>query len=437
MTGKQARMRLWRAGCTAVVLLTAVAGCSDGDGNGHPGGKPAADGKPSGPTRPVHDPARTFASGQGVVLPEAATSGRLTVGGTMNEPPPVTLHKQRAFVAGPDKVQAVDTVTAKRTTVRPEGTALEEVDVMGDENPAQAPALTKSGDGALLVHPFMVEVTGTGTQSDHVAVEITGIDADTAKVKWRMPIQVPDWAVDSYSPVTATAHADKNLAAVTVSTDDESITYGVDLTHRRTVWKKKDFETAAVSGQTVVGLSDEGGEHERVVAYDMSSERRLWRGQDSYELSAEAAGPHLVAVHGRDYEDGDSYDRLLDLRSGDVEKDFPPDSSVTTCKYDSKSTVVCSGSGPSGEIAIAVDASSAKGLWELPDKKSDRIAPEVFGAWHGRVYGETKNGPVALDARSGKDAPENPRISPFLVNESIGVALDKSGDRLMAYPTAG
>nr|WP_237281897.1 hypothetical protein [Streptomyces griseochromogenes] len=42
-------------------------------------------------------------------------------------------------------------------------------------------------------------------------------------------------------------------------------------------------------------------------------------------------------------------------------------------------------------------------LWQLPVKQADRIAPKITTAWHGRVYGGTDHGAIALDARNGKD----------------------------------
>lgn len=85
-------------------------------------------------------------------------------------------------------------------------------------------------------------------------------------------------------------------------------------------------------------------------------------------------------------------------------------------------------------------ARSGKVLWQLPDEQSDRVAPEVTSAWHGRVYGETENGPVALDARTGEDAPAGPGIAPVLVNGSAALALKQEDGwkyNLFVYAATG
>ncbi|ARP72327.1 hypothetical protein LK07_24045 [Streptomyces pluripotens] len=74
----------------------------------------------------------------------------------------------------------------------------------------------------------------------------------------------------------------------------------------------------------------------------------------------------------------------------------------------------------------------------MPDQRSHARSKDfatALAAWHGRVYGRTDHGPVALDARTGKDLP-NPGVAPFLVNESTGLVLDKGGSNLIAYPTS-
>ncbi|MFH8738876.1 hypothetical protein [Streptomyces sp. NPDC017964] len=81
-----------------------------------------------------------------------------------------------------------------------------------------------------------------------------------------------------------------------------------------------------------------------------------------------------------------------------------------------------------------MNASTGKVAWQLPGAGADRIAPDVTAAWHGRVYGKTAAGPIALDVRSGKDLP-SPGAAPMYVNESTGLVL--SDDSLVAYPTSG
>ncbi|ARP72341.1 hypothetical protein LK07_24155 [Streptomyces pluripotens] len=152
-------------------------------------------------------------------------------------------------------------------------------------------------------------------------------------------------------------------------------------------------------------------------------------------MSIVPAGPRLVRVSGKDYDRGHSYDRLVDAGSGRTVRTMPADLAGSECDYDDRSALVCSGMGAESQVAYGLDASTGKDLWRLPDQQADRIAPKVTAAWHGRVYGTTDHGSVALDARTGKDLP-NPGIAPILVNESAGLALDQDGSNLIAYPTS-
>ncbi|MEU7508982.1 hypothetical protein [Streptomyces lavendulae] len=56
----------------------------------------------------------------------------------------------------------------------------------------------------------------------------------------------------------------------------------------------------------------------------------------------------------------------------------------------------------------------------------------MTAVWHGRIYGSTDSGPLALDARTGDDLPAAPGIAPYAVNEYVGLAL--KGTDAMAYP---
>ncbi|MBT2458091.1 hypothetical protein [Streptomyces sp. ISL-86] len=57
--------------------------------------------------------------------------------------------------------------------------------------------------------------------------------------------------------------------------------------------------------------------------------------------------------------------------------------------------------------------------------------------WHGRVYGKTGSGTVALSGRTGADLPTQPGVAPDLVNGYTDVVIAESGDGLTAYQTAG
>lgn len=426
-------LRWGLAGLTAMATLAGCSGDGDQPGDERP---PSAAGKPKEAPRPVHDPPKKF-GGAGIAMPMEAVSGRLTIGGTLNEDVPVALHKQYAFVAAPDNVQAVNALTGDTVRrIKPEGNPVGKVGAAGDDNAAQAPFIARSGNSAHLLVPFLVEVAGTGTQADHTALEVTASDADSAKTLWRLPVRLPDWVDESSDRLTALAvGVSGHTAIVRVSDDEHAVAYGIDLEARRRVWTKDDYRAEAVAGGNVVGVSIKDGVHQRAIGYNVTSGSEKWKGEDSYELTVRQAGPHLVTVLGRNYESGDGYYRVLDGRSGAVKRNLPS-LGDSRCRYDAKETVVCGGQG-NESTAYAMDAKSAKTLWQLPDKKADRIAPEVTAVWHGRVYGKTSKAAVVLEARSGDDVAVQPGLAPLMVNESVALALDENGNQLKAHPTAG
>ncbi|MFF7357831.1 PQQ-binding-like beta-propeller repeat protein [Streptomyces filipinensis] len=377
--------------------------------------------------------------GKGSMMPETSVAGRLSVGGTLKSPLPVALYKGTAFVASTDRLQAVDTATGQITaTVTPRAKAVRPGE--WDDTPlAAAPVLATTRGTQTVITPFVVRQTGTGTQADHTAVEVTGTDAATGKVVWRLTFRPPQWD-DVYSGLRASVTgADKGVAVVRVSSasGDHAIAYGIDLDSARQAWTIDRFQATAVAGGAVVGtaLDDTVGVDQRPAGYDLTTGKRRWQGGHSTDVSAAPAGPTVVRVSGQDYDSGDAYDRLVDPASGRTVRTVPTNLAGTTCTYDDRSTLVCSGEGAQSQVAYGLDASTGKVLWQLPDQQADRIAPTVTAAWHGRVYGTTDHGPIALDARTGKDLP-NPGVAPFLVNESAGLALDKGGSNLIAYPTS-
>ena len=73
-------------------------------------------------------------------------------------------------------------------------------------------------------------------------------------------------------------------------------------------------------------------------------------------------------------------------------------------------------SGPNRTFAL--DAVSAQLLWSLP--AAGRVPPQVSTAWHGAVYGTTVNGPVVVDARTGRDRNPAPGAAPVVVDGYLG-----------------
>ncbi|MFE0099871.1 hypothetical protein [Streptomyces sp. NPDC059009] len=439
MRSTQVLGRTARLAATALAAVSMVTACGGG-------GDDAADKTPPKTTqdkrapRPVHDPPRKFAMKAGTVIPKEATTGRLT-GGRLDEDLPVALYRQTAFVAAPDAVLAVDTVTGKTVKrLTPKGAPFQdEAEKLANTTPAAAPLVVQDGKQSAVVAPFLVKVTGSGTQASHTAAEVTGVDATSARRLWSMPIRLPKWVSETTSQVTAAVVGSVDgTVVVSVAASDQAVSYGLDMDARRLLWTKPDYRAKTVAGRTMVGESiTDVGTHRRAVGYDAVSGRDLWKGVDSDSLEIQGAGPHLVTAYGSEYDSGDRYAQLLDARNGSVKAKLTDGPSSRTCRYDAKDTLVCGGLGTTQQEATALDARTGKTLWRLPDQSADRIAPKVTAVWHGCVYGTTDSGAVVLNARSGEDVSARAGAAPVLVNESVGLALDKRGDQLMAYPTTG
>jgi outer membrane protein assembly factor BamB len=370
-----------------------------------------------------------------VPLPGDAVEGRLTVGGTLNSPLPIALYKTTAFITTASRMRVMDTVSGKVTaTISPHSTP-ESGSEWASPGQASAPLLATSAGARVVIAPFVVKLSGTGTQANHVAVEVTATDADTGRVLWRVTLRPPEW--DSAADLQATAvGADHGVAVIRVSTSDDeySAAYGVDLNRPRQLWSVDEFEADAVTSHTVAGALLEGDE-QRPAGFDLATGKRLWQGSVGTGVGVGPASPGLLHVRGEDPDNADPYHRLVDARTGRTLHTLPADlgDSDTDCTYDGLGVMVCAYGMGGSRVAYGLDATDGKVLWHLPDKQADRIAPKVTTAWHGRVYGEAANGAIALDARTGKDLP-SPGAAPLLVNESTGIGLGDSG--LTAYPTS-
>jgi outer membrane protein assembly factor BamB len=211
-----------------------------------------------------------------------------------------------------------------------------------------------------------------------------------------------------------------------------SISFGVDLGTREVLWEKDLFNAEAVSGDAVVGGSKAGGSNTDVLTgLSLQSGEQLWR--DGREvLSAIAvtpAGPDLVLTTGTQESfygpQPDGRVVLLDPATGEATR-LLNGITPSSCRYDEDSVVVCAYT-PTEEdaeaAAFALDAETGELLWRLPDESGSRIAPQVTAVWHGMVYGNTADGPVVMDARTGEDVELEPGIAPQVVNEYAGIAV--------------
>ncbi|MFD9410120.1 PQQ-binding-like beta-propeller repeat protein [Streptomyces sp. NPDC059989] len=352
---------------------------------------------------------------------------------------PVALHGETAYVATTDRLLVFDTTNQQtRQTIRPEGGEPISTLTRGERNRAAPPVVTE-GDSPLVLAPFLIRQAGAGTQAARDSAELVATDAKTGKAAWRLSLPLPDWTKGAPEPLTASVvGAAGNVAVVTLAHKDTvftnaSTTYAIDLTARRVLWSQEMFSAATLAGGVVVGEKRKtaSDDYSTPAGYDLTTGAERWQGQEHINLELRPAGPNLIHLYARDRGDYRIvYERFLDPRTGEVRQNAVP--VPARCRHDGASAVVCWGR----DRVRGFDATTGTTLWQLPDEKAGRIAPQVTTVWHGRVYAKTANGTVALDSRTGADLPTPPVIAPDLVNAFTGIAISKSGDDVTAYQTA-
>ncbi|MFD3699631.1 PQQ-binding-like beta-propeller repeat protein [Streptomyces sp. NPDC058646] len=416
--------------------MAAAVGCTKGPDrvDGVPPANTAS--APAVPARVPYDPPAQFKGG--VLLPWEASSGLISVGGTWlyNARVPVALHQDMAYVATTDRMIAFDTTRGEaKGTITPEGESLATLEE-NNRNYGAPPVVA----GSIVLAPFLVRQAGIGTQAARTSTELVAADAATGKLAWRLPIAVPEWTKDVSSRLTASVvGAYGNIAVVTVAHERSvfysgSTTYAVDLSAHRVLWSQDFFKAFAVTDGIVTGEKRKAptDDYSAAAGYDLATGAERWHGEDLLQLGMQPAGPNLVFLAAQNKSDYRvSYRRFLDPATGAVKQNDVPGGS--RCEHDEASTVVCFG----GDSVVGIDATTGATLWQLPDKTANRIAPKVTAVWHGRVYGKTANGTVALDARTGADMPSQPGAAPDLVNAYTAIAIDPSGNSLMAYQAVG
>ncbi|MEU2390406.1 PQQ-binding-like beta-propeller repeat protein [Streptomyces sp. NPDC007369] len=417
---------------SALLIVAAVTGCGPQPGGSHD--------TSSKPARAVFDPPAKFDAEAGVPMPKAATAGLLSSQGKDMEllRNPVALYKEKAYVATQESLLSVDTTSGAVTAIRPEATPVTDPQDSHGFFTFTHPVSVTEGASPLVLASFVVKQPAMGTHAERAFVEFTAVNAASARVEWRLPLDIPEWAKDAPSPVsTRIVGSSGRVALVVVGAFKPSgyTTYAIDLVDRRVLWTRHLLKAERVAKGAVVGITKDqlNSQYEAAAGYDLNTGEQRWRGEDSQYPGVGEGGPQLVNVTGRS-KTGADFHRLVDPQTGAVRQELPEDFGPATCDFDGISTLVCFRNWQ-GLSVWAFDTANGQLRWKLPDKAADRIAPRVTAVWHGRVYGSTDSGPLALDARTGEDLPTSPGIAPYAVNEYVGLAL--KGTDAMAYPAIG
>ncbi|WP_229816355.1 outer membrane protein assembly factor BamB family protein [Streptomyces lucensis] len=409
-------------------LLTACGGGGSGDAGGQDGGTHRSGGGQQSKAKPYDPPLKfEYPAAQHVV------SGRWTV----------RLDGTTAYAVSDDQVKAVDVLDGKeRWTAGPKGAATRDTGYATGE--MARPTLTEIDGRRAVLAAFGVTTPGSGTTPDRNSVELAALDAGSGRRLWTATVDRPESGAKG-APVLVgtdgTAHA-----VVELGGDGDAVTLGISLDSGKVAWTAKGFAAKFVDGGTVVGLADSNGETDGgigVQGLKSSDGSRRWS-YDAPELNGATltwAGGGLftagVDPHEALEEDGVA---LLATSTGRPPAAYPSGKTAglsrLTCQFDDRGTTVCESALPDGHKRVFALDRSFRQLWSIDGADGSRLLPDVTTVWHGAVYGTTDNGPVVLDARTGKDRATSPAIAPYQVNEYAGLASTPSTG-IEAYRAVG
>jgi hypothetical protein len=318
------------------------------------------------------------------------------------------------------------------------------------------PLIANDGGRQVALVGYVVQVPGKGTIPPSAAIELDAVDAHAHRL-WRalapLPVQPSD--IGGQPTVALAGIAGRYAAVVVGDGNDNYRTVGFDLTSRKATWQNASFVAGAVAGDTVVGTIDPAGHQYGLGSHsgsdtlyvsgiDIQTGKTEWKRSEAVAAAnIQQGGPSAVLVEAADEYSGNDIISLLGALSGkgpviaDQPASLGGQALPWTCQFDGQRTVVCGyANGSQGLDAFAVDGITGKMLWQLPDKKANRTAPYITGTYGGMVYGITANGPVVLNARTGKDVNDSPGAAPIVADPDIGIA-DSEHDGLESYLATG
>jgi outer membrane protein assembly factor BamB len=274
------------------------------------------------------------------------------------------------------------------------------------------PAIVSSGGRDRVVGLFPGKLPGHGTTAATPVLEVLVVDPATGRTVGDDALPLPPHLAGEDFTSHQIVGADDQAIVIGLSGSGVDAVVVVDPTARRIRWARRGVIPVAASGGRVVVIGTVrpagifGGGTYRLQGIDAMTNAVRWSTApvSTHTYEAGPAGPTLVALFA-----GDGADGLLDISTGRRRFRFPDQSVRYDCVHDGRSVTVCH----STHQVLAFDAATARPLWELP--KGGRTQPTVTTVWHGAVYGTTANGPVVIDARTGRDRETSPGAAPSLV----------------------
>jgi hypothetical protein len=406
-----------------VVVGAVLAGCGGGGGDDKAAQStsepPKATSTSAKPERKSFDPPKVFSSSPAATLTEKITYDSEVV---------AALSDGNVYVGDTKTVEALDGLSGSPLwTVQPTLPPMQ-------QTKPHAPVVDE--DKHLVYYAFSVKVPGKGTTPSHPAFEVVAVEATSGKKEWTTTVDVatedPGNVTDGDVRVIA---ATAGSVVVTWFSNTFSVgnTYVLDTGTHQVRWKHDQFLAGDVDTDIVVGNAGKPfiSEKRTFTGLGLADGAEKWAtppAQTPAEIMP--VSPKLVATNRQDYDSGDYQFDIVDVTTGKSlytrKVDTPLGLSYRVdCHYDLKSIFVCADS----EVRVfAFEAANVgqKPLWEITQSTA-RVPPSVTAAYHGLIYGMASgSGPVALDAKTGEDAPDAPGLAPILVDKYVGI--EKKGE---------
>jgi outer membrane protein assembly factor BamB len=408
--------------CFAVLVW--VSGCGSTDApsneNGPTVSRPApSTAQPSAAQRPVYDPPRNFTANRGVAVgPGEAVVGRAQA----------YSYAESTSGSSGTAIQAIDLLSGDPRwrgpiDARPAGGALR-------DGPSSTLAVVAGAGGKENLAFTGLRVTpGSGTAQDRREVVVGMLDTTSGTVLWSVQTDLPPEFDVSDSHVLMAGANEHHVVTSVSGTGNLPLSLIVDARTRTAAWTDKGFLAVGVDDTVVLGvrIDDEYGSTGPLQALDMASRAPLWTSQ----LTVANYEPRLVApgiIQIPDSRPFESHTYLLNTKNGNQLTDLPD---RYQCVFDQRDVVACD----ANDALVAMESTTMRELWRLPEASSNRVKPTLHTAFHGLVYTEGQRTPVVLDARTGRDAVTDAVIAPDIVIPGFGLA--KKDHTLYAYPATG
>lgn len=395
----------------AVLVGVALTGCAKATPNAGASKAPTPSVAPTNaPAKPaLPDPPLGFEK-DGVALGEPA-GGQFTVFGE------TAFYAREAAAPDAPALVAADLPAARPRWSKP---------VYTDLMPARwTPVHVVAVDGKpRVLVSYLARLKGSGTQADRELLRVVAVDAADGTRLWTVDIDDDKWPTGTstrFSTFTPPQIVAANADHIVLGTDDSAVVLDARSGNQR--WAAAGFRPSTLDAGMVVGANVSGAH--AVAARNAADGKDAWSNADPFDR-VEALGGGLVTVIGT------TSTRLLEAGTGKLRATLP---GYHNCLWDADALVVCW--GYTTEHVAGVEVGSGKTLWELSSATADRIVPRILSIRKGAIYGTAgTNGPVILDARTGKDRVTAVAVAPARVVPGYGLILSERGG-LFAYKATG